>query len=47
VNISRVPGRLVAWRRRGRRPIIGRRQGVKRAVVTLSKGKIALFEEKK
>jgi len=47
VNISRVPGRLVAWRRRGRRPIFGRRQGVKRAVVTLSKGKIALFEERK
>lgn len=47
VNISRIPGRPVSWRRRGRRPIMGRRKDVKRAIVTLSKGKIELFEEKK
>ena len=47
VNISKSPGRPVSWRRRGRRPIGGRRQDVKKAIVTLSKGKIELFEEKK
>lgn len=47
VNISKSPGRLVSWRRRGRQPIRGRRQDVKKAIVTLSKGKIELFEEKK
>lgn len=47
VNISKSPGKPVSWRRRGRRPIRGRRQGIKKAIVTLSKGKIELFEEKK
>lgn len=47
VNISKSPGRPVFWRRRGRRPIRGRKQDVKKAIVTLSKGKIEIFEEKK
>ncbi len=47
VNITKNPGRTVSWRRRGRRPIQGRTKDVKKAVVTLSKGKIELFEESK
>lgn len=47
VNISKSPGKPISWRRRGRRSIRGRRQDVKKAIVTLSKGKIELFEEKK
>lgn len=47
VNIAKSPGRPVSWRRRGRRPIGGKRKDVKKAIVTLSKGKIELFEEKK
>lgn len=47
VNITKNPGRPVSWRRRGRRPIGGRKKDVKKAIVTLSKGKIDLFEESK
>lgn len=47
VNISKSPGKSVSWRRRGRRPIRGKKQDVKHAIVTLSKGKIELFEERK
>lgn len=47
VNVSRSPGQVIFWRRRGRRAVAGRRQDIKKAIVTLSKGKIELFEEKK
>lgn len=47
VNIAKSPGREIRWRRRGQRPIVGKRKGAKRAIVSLSKGKIELFEEKK
>lgn len=47
VNISKSPGKPVSWRRRGRRPIRGKKQNVKKAIVTLSKGKIEFFEESK
>lgn len=46
VNTARTRGKEIFWRRRGRRPIRGRKQDVKKAIVTLSKGKIELFEEK-
>lgn len=46
VAIVKSPGRAVQWRRRGKRSIAGRRPGVKKAIVTLSEGKIDLFEKK-
>ncbi len=47
VNVCRIRGKEVHWRQRGKRPLEGRRQDVKKAIVTLSRGKIELFEEKK
>lgn len=47
VNICKIRGRRVYLRRRGRRPLEGKRRDVKKAIVTLLKGKIELFEEKK
>jgi large subunit ribosomal protein L23 len=47
VNVVNIPGKEVHWRRRGKRPIAGKRSDVKKAIVTLKKGKIDLFEEKK
>lgn len=47
VNIVKSRGKQVLWRQRGRRPIVGKRQDVKHAIVTLSKGKIEFFEKSK
>jgi large subunit ribosomal protein L23 len=47
VNIVKTPGKTVRWRRRGERSLVGKRSGVKKAIVALEKGKIELFEEKK
>jgi len=47
VNVCKTRGKQVRWRRRGQRPLSGRRQDVKKAIVTLAKGKIGLFEEEK
>jgi len=47
VNICKNHGKVVSWRRKGQRSLEGRRSDVKKAIVTLSKGKIELFEEKK
>jgi len=46
VAITRLPGKRVFWRTRGRRPIEGKRSGLKKALVSLSEGKIEAFEKK-
>jgi len=46
VAITRVRGKTVRLRRRGARPLQGKKQDAKRAIVTLSKGKIDTFEKK-
>lgn len=46
VAIIKLPGKPVRWRRRGKRPVEGRRKDIKKAVVTLSKGKIDIFTKK-
>ncbi len=46
VRVAYLPGKKVLWRTRGRRPIEGQRSGLKKALVTLSEGKIEVFEKK-
>lgn len=46
VGITKVPGKPVRWRRRGARTVEGRRKDIKKAVVSLSKGKIDIFTKK-
>lgn len=46
VAIVRLHGKTIRWRKRGTRPVKGRRGDIKKAIVTLSKGKIDLFEKK-
>lgn len=46
VAIVKSHGKTVRWRKRGARPVKGRRGDIKKAIVTLSKGKIDLFEKK-
>ncbi|GMR19099.1 MAG: 50S ribosomal protein L23 [Patescibacteria group bacterium] len=46
VAVLKSPGKTVRWRRKKGRPVEGRRPAVKKAIVTLSKGKIDLFEKK-
>lgn len=46
VAVLRNPGERVLWRTRGRRPFEGRRSGLKKALVSLSEGKIEVFEKK-
>jgi len=45
VNVCKVPGKRIRWLRRGRRYLFGQRSGIKKAIVTLKKGKIGLFEK--
>lgn len=47
VAISKNASKKVVWRTRNRRPEEGERSSVKKAIVTLSKGKIELFEKEK
>ncbi len=46
VAVARLPGKRVRWRVRGRRPVVGQQGGIKKAVVSLSAGKIEVFEKK-
>ena len=46
VAIGNLPGKSVRWTRRGARPVEGRRKDAKKAIATLSKGKIDLFTKK-
>ncbi|NIT03816.1 50S ribosomal protein L23 [Candidatus Saccharibacteria bacterium] len=46
VAITKLRGKTVRLRRRGARAVEGKRQDTKRAIVTLSKGKIDIFEKK-
>jgi len=45
VHIAKSYGKMVRWRRKGKRPVEGRRSSVKKAIVTLSSGKIEVFEK--
>lgn len=45
VAIARSHGKMVRWRRKGKRPVEGRRAPAKKAIVTLSSGKIEVFEQ--
>jgi large subunit ribosomal protein L23 len=47
VNVIKTKGSDVRWRKRGHAPLRGRHPDVKKAVVTLSEGKIDIFEENK
>jgi large subunit ribosomal protein L23 len=46
VAILRNPGKETRWRTATKRPVRGEQSGVKKALVTLSEGKIEFFEEK-
>lgn len=46
VAIVNLPGKSVRWMRKGARPVEGKRKDVKKAIVTLSKGKIDIFTKK-
>lgn len=46
VAVVRLPGKRVFWRTRGKRPVEGRQHDLKKALVSLSEGKIAAFEKK-
>ena len=45
VRIAKSRGKIVRWRRKGKRPVEGQRPDIKKAIVTLSKGKIDSFEK--
>ena len=45
VEIARSHGKIVRWRKKGKRPVEGRRSSIKKAIVTLSSGKIDVFEK--
>lgn len=47
VAIIRSPEKEVRWRTAKKRPVKSTRSGMKKALVTLSQGKIEFFEEKK
>ena len=46
VAVLRLPGKRVFWRARGKRPVEGQKSGLKKAMVSLSEGKIEVFEKK-
>jgi len=46
VGIAKTARKKVVWRRRGARPVKGIRAPVKKAIVTLTKGTIGIFEKK-
>ncbi len=46
VAILRLPGKKVFWRARGKRPVEGQKSDLKKALVSLSEGKIEVFEKK-
>lgn len=46
VAVLHRPGKRVFWRTRGRRPVEGQKSDLKKAVVSLSEGKIELFGKK-
>ena len=46
VAIIRSPGKETRWKTPKKRPVKAERSGMKKALVTLSEGKIEFFEEK-
>ena len=46
VAVLRTPVKVVRWKTKKRRPVSSVREAGKRALVTLSEGKIETFEEK-